>query len=407
MQFVTDFHIHSKYSRATSPQMDIPNIFKWAQYKGIDVVGSGDFTHPAWLSELKEHLVLTDNGFYELKNPISSTLVKTYSNPYMLLSAEVCSIYRKDGKPRKIHNIIIMPDLQAVQRFNKALGKYAKLHLDGRAILNLDALDVLKITLDTSQRAIFIPAHIWTPHYSLFGSASGFDSIRECFEDYSQYISAVETGLSSDPIMNRQLSELDSITLVSSSDAHSLPKLAREATVFDTYELSYDAMLNALRGFKGTVSTIEFFPEEGKYHYDGHRNCAVCLSPEETKNHGYSCPVCGKRLTIGVLHRVLELADKEVDSSQLDFKYLIPLQEILAECLLKGSNSATVQRQYFDLINHLGSELDILLNCDLSDISKVSNAKIAEAISRVRLGQVHISAGYDGLYGKVKIFEDA
>jgi uncharacterized protein (TIGR00375 family) len=304
---------------------------------------------------------------------------------------------------------VFVPDLASAAKFNLALSRIGNIRSDGRPILGLDAKELLKITLDTSPQAMFIPAHAWTPHFSVFGAASGFDSLEECFEELTPHIHAVETGLSSDPPMNWRLSALDGVTLVSNSDAHSAPKLGREANIFDV-EVSYGAIMEAIKTRKRFMGTIEFFPEEGKYHYDGHRVCDVRFSPGETKQHDYRCPVCGKRLTVGVMHRVELLADRKhgfKPPGALPYHSVIPLQEVLAEARGVGANSKSVQDEYMNLLVRLGNEFKVLMDAPLTEIARAASPLVAEAIARMRSGKVHIKPGYDGEFGQIKIFETA
>jgi uncharacterized protein (TIGR00375 family) len=334
--FIADFHIHSKYSRATSKDC-VPEMLElWARRKGLDLIGTGDFTHPAWREELREKLVPAEEGLYTLKDSFRREDDVGGSNrkPRFMISGEISSIYKKNGKVRKVHNVILLPNLESAEALSHRLEAIGNLHSDGRPILGLDSRDLLEITLDVCPDAIFIPAHIWTPHFSLFGAYSGFDEIEECFGDLTGHIHALETGLSSDPPMNWRVSALDRFTLVSNSDAHSPGNLAREANLFDI-GLSYPDISRALqnRDTKEFSGTIEFFPEEGKYHYDGHRNCGVCLKPSDTLAASGVCPVCGGRITVGVLHRVESLADREegyVSPSAKRFESLIPLREVIA-----------------------------------------------------------------------------
>jgi uncharacterized protein (TIGR00375 family) len=410
MRFIADLHVHSHYSRATSKDMSPEGIGKWAQLKGITVIGTGDFTHPGWLKELGEKLEPAGNGLFTLKKEYRAddVPVSCKADVYFILSAEISCIYSKDGKTRKIHSIILAPDFASAARLNLALSKIGNLNADGRPILGLDAKELLRITLDASPDNLLIPAHAWTPHFSVFGAASGFDSLEECFEDLTPHIHAIETGLSSDPPMNWRLSALDRITLVSNSDAHSAAKIGREANIFDT-QISYSSMMSAVKTRTGFLGTIEFFPEEGKYHYDGHRDCGVSLSPQETIHHDYLCPVCGKRLTVGVMHRVEKLADREhgfKPEGSPSFYSIIPLPEIIAEGLKVGVNAKKVDALYFPLLEKLGNEFRILMDVPLDDIERAGSPLIREAISRMRAGNVHIAPGYDGEYGKVRIFEE-
>ncbi|MBI4654305.1 MAG: DNA helicase UvrD [Nitrospirae bacterium] len=409
MRFIADLHIHSKYSRATSKDMSPESIWRWAQIKGISVIGTGDFTHPAWFKELNEKLEPTTNGLFKLKKEFVSNNIpdSCKANVSFILSAEISCIYSKNKKTRKVHSIILSPDFSTAAKINIALSKIGNLNADGRAILGLDAKELLRIVKDTSENAMLVPAHAWTPHFSVFGAVSGFDSLEECFEELTPHIHAIETGLSSDPPMNWRLSALDKITFVSNSDAHSPNKIGREANIFDA-EISYKSMIEAIKTKRGFLGTIEFFPEEGKYHYDGHRLCGVSLSPDETINHNYLCPVCSKKLTVGVMHRVEKLADRENGFKPKDAPYyhsIIPLPEIISETLKVGVNSKAVDSEYQKLIQKLGNEFKILMDTPLDDIENAGSPLLREAISRMRSGNVHIAPGFDGEYGKIKIFE--
>jgi uncharacterized protein (TIGR00375 family) len=411
MRFIADLHVHSHYSRATSPDMCPEGIWKWAQLKGITVIGTGDFTHPGWLRELKQKLQPAGNGLFTLKKKfqIADVPPSCRSDVYFILTAEISGIYSKNGKTRKVHSVVLAPDFPAAERLNRALSKIGNLKSDGRPILGLDAKELLRITLDESPDSLLIPAHAWTPHFSVFGAASGFDSLEECYEELTPHIHAIETGLSSDPPMNWRLSALDRITLVSNSDAHSAAKIGREANILDT-DISYSAMLAAIRTRKGFAGTIEFFPEQGKYHYDGHRDCKVSLSPKETMRHEYLCPVCGKKVTVGVLHRVEKLADRKEGYRPADapsFSSIIPLPEIIAEGLQCGVNTKKVNAVYLPMLEQLGSEFTVLLDAPLDAIERAGTPLIREAISRMRRGNVHIASGYDGEFGTVRIFEEA
>ena len=381
----------------------------WARRKGIDLLGTGDFTHPAWRAELEEKFLPAEEGLYRLKDEyrIADEIGGRVPDPRFVLSGEISSIYKQDGKVRKVHNVILLPSLEAAEKLSLRLELIGNLHSDGRPILGLPSRDLLEITLDACPDAIFIPAHIWTPHFSLFGAYSGFDTIEECFGDLTPHIYALETGLSSDPPMNRRLSALDRFTLVSNSDAHSPANLAREANLFDT-EMSYPAVLSALKNHDSGefYGTLEFFPEEGKYHNDGHRNCKVCMTPDETIAAGGKCPVCGRRITVGVYHRVVELADRPEGyalPSAKPFESLVPLPEVVAASMGMTTASKKVKAQYLDLIKALGPELSILREVPLSDIEREAGACIAEGIRRLRTGQVEIHPGYDGEYGKILV----
>ncbi|MCD6271199.1 DNA helicase UvrD [bacterium] len=402
MKFIADLHIHSKYSRATSSQADLENYAKSAKEKGILVVGTGDFTHPQWLGEIKEKLEPAESGLFKLRNSDNPTR--------FLLSSEISCIYSKNGAVRKIHLLILAPSIEVVEKINTQLGWIGNLKADGRPTLGLDAKELLKIVLNISQDCLVIPAHIWTPWFSLFGSRSGFDSIEECFEEYTKYIDAAETGLSADPKMCWRVSDLDRITLVSNSDAHSPQKLGREANVFDT-ELSYFAIVEAIKkkDKEKFLYTIEFYPEEGKYHYDGHRNCGVRVSPKEAKKYNNICPVCGKPLTLGVLHRVEDLADREegfVPENAIPYKSLVPLQEIIAEAISQTPGTKEVMKEYHNLISQFQNEFNVLLNVKEEDLKSQTLPEIAEGIIRVREGEVNIEPGYDGVFGKVRIFQE-
>jgi len=407
MRFIADLHIHSRFSRATSPDMSLENLWKWAQIKGISVIGTGDFTHPKWHDEIKEKLDASDNNLFKIKDNNDYSVPESCGGEVsFMLTAEVSCIYSKNGKVRKVHSLIFAPDLAAVSKINTALAGIGNIASDGRPILGLDAKKLLKIVMDISEDALVVPAHAWTPHFSVLGANSGFDSIEECYEELTDHIYAIETGLSSDPAMNWRLSPLDKITLISNSDAHSPAKLGREANIFDT-ELSYESITHAIKTREGFLGTIEFFPQEGKYHNDGHTACGVSLSPQETIKHKYLCPICGKKVTIGVMHRVQKLADRENGfrpEGALPFSSIIPLQEIIGETMKVGVNSKAVNRTYFNLLEKLGSEFRILLDTPLDAIDKAGSPLLSEAIARMRSGNVHIAPGFDGTYGKVKIF---
>ena len=409
--FIADFHIHSKYARATSKDC-VPEMLElWARRKGLDLIGTGDFTHPAWREELREKLVPAEEGLYLLKDEFRqpNDTAGTWQNPRFIVSGEISLIYKKNGKVRKVHNLILLPNLESADILSRRLEAIGNLRSDGRPILGLDSRDLLEITLEACPEAIFIPAHIWTPHFSLFGTYSGFDSVEECFEDLTGHVPALKTGLSSDPPMNWRISALDRFTLVSNSDAHSPANLAREANLFDT-QLSYPHILRALQNrdtaeFSGT---IEFFPEEGKYHYDGHRNCGVCLKPAETLAASGICPACGGRITVGVLHRAELLADREegfVPASAKRFERLVPLREVIAASAGLAASGKKVQALYEHLLQSLGPELFILREAQPGDIDHTAGALIAEGIRRLRAGEVNIQPGYDGKYGKISILD--
>ena len=410
MFFYADLHIHSKYSRATSKDCNLEQLAVWAQKKGLSVISTGDFTHPAWFNEIKEKLVEDGNGAYRLRPEIEKQIFKTSAPVRFLLSVEISTIYKKGDRTRKVHHVVFVPDMKAADTFRTKLGAIGNINSDGRPILGLDSRNLLETTLESGEGSYIIPAHIWTPWFSVLGSKSGFDSIEECYGDLSDHIFAVETGLSSDPEMNWRISKLDKFRLVSNSDAHSPSKLAREATVFDTAP-DYYSIMNALKTGNGYVGTVEFFPEEGKYHEDGHRKCNVCLTPEETEKLNGICPVCGKPLTIGVLNRVCTLADRTCSSTYKpetagEVFSLVPLPEILSEIMQVGPSSKSVTNEYERLIRKFGSEFSILREVPAEDISKDSPL-LAEGISRLRAGKVIKHAGYDGEYGVIRLFDDS
>ena len=408
MRFIADLHIHSKFSRATSKAMTLENLSYWAQLKGIRVTGTGDFTHPGWFLDLKEKLRPAQGGLYMLDSenmPKVPPSCKT--GVYFIPTAEISCIYSKGGRVRKIHLIVILPALEDVALFNARLSRIGNITADGRPILGLDAKELLRIVLDISGDALLIPAHAWTPHFSVFGASSGFDSIEECFEDLTPHIYAIETGLSSDPPMNWRLSALDEITLISNSDAHSPAKMGREANIFEA-DLSCRGIMEAIKTGKGLAGTIEFFPEEGKYHFDGHRTCNVRMSPEETRKHDFRCPLCGKPLTVGVMHRVTRLADRDGGfrpPRAQPYYSTVPLQEIISEALKAGVATKKVQKLYQKVITDLGPEFSVLMDTRLDDIERSAGEVVAEGVRRTREGRVNIRPGFDGEYGKVSIFE--
>ncbi|MCS6789263.1 MAG: endonuclease Q family protein [Patescibacteria group bacterium] len=424
MKFVADFHIHSKYSRAVSQKMSLEELDIWANHKGILVMGTGDFTHPKWFLEIKQKLEPAENGLFKLKPEYKlKNILGRYSETRFILSVEISSIYSQAGKVRRIHNVIILPDIESVQKLNNYLNLVGNISSDGRPILGLSSKELLKIVLNICPKALFIPAHIWTPWFSLFGSMSGFDSIEECFGEYSKYILAIETGLSSDPQMNWRIPELDGVAILSNSDSHSVERIGREANIFET-DLSYDGIFEAIQNSAPLnikednfsllkkpkiLETIEFFPEEGKYHYDGHRLCQVLFSPIESKKHHNICPKCGKPLTIGVMNRVEKLAKRQedfFDPKRPPYKKLITLDEIIADALGVGKSTKAVYKIYNDLILNFENELNVLLNVSILDIQSVSGDLIAEGIKRVRDGKLYIIPGYDGEYGKIFIFNE-
>lgn len=394
MRFIADFHIHSKYSRATSKDMDIQHIAAAAREKGLNVIGTGDFTHPEWLKQIKSQLTQDTKGLYE------------YKGVKFILTAEISNIYTKNKRCRRIHNIIFAPSIKAAEHIQRALAKRGNIKSDGRPIFGFDAKDLVKICLDISSDAMVIPAHCWTPWFSVFGSMSGFDAVEECFEEEAANIHALETGLSADPAMFWRISALDKYSLISNSDAHSPAKLGREANVFDT-DLSYNAITKALKtaARKHFLYTIEFFPEEGKYHYDGHRDCNICFAPDQTRKCSGICPVCKKPLTIGVMNRVEGLADRPEGFRPKDtvpFKSLVPLVEIIAAIKGKGAASQAVQKTYRHAIGVFGNEFNILLYAPAGELYSALDEPVADAIMNVRQGNVVRKPGYDGVYGRIE-----
>ena len=410
MKMIADLHIHSRFSMATSKEGTPENLDFWARKKGISLIGTGDFTHPVWREELKERLVSEGNGLYRLKD----AYVKEESRKFpgegtrFVVSGEISSIYKKNGKTRKVHNVILLPSLEAADAMAQRLEKIGNIHSDGRPILGLDSHDLLEMMLDVCPEGILIPAHIWTPHFSVLGAKSGFDSVEECFEELAPYIHALETGLSSDPAMNWRISKLDRYQLVSNSDAHSPSKLGREANLLDI-DCSYEGLYQAIQTGKGLEGTVEFFPEEGKYHFDGHRKCGVSLSPVEAERLGGICPVCGKKLTMGVDHRVEQLADREEGFVKKDgkkYESLVPLPEVVAACMGYSTASKKVQGCFEQMMQTLGTEFDILRNVPAEDIKSCAGERIAEGIENVRTGNVKRIPGYDGEYGKIQLFDE-
>ena len=415
MTFIADLHVHSHFSRATAKNLDLEHLYMAAQRKGITVVGTGDATHPDWFAAIQSKLRPAEDGLFRLRDDLAVAcnreIIDACRAPVrFILVSEISNIYKKDGCTRKNHNLVFLPSIDAAERFNRKLDKIGNIQSDGRPILGLDARNLLEIVLETDENAFLVPAHIWTPWFSLLGSKSGFDSLEACFEDLSEHVFAVETGLSSDPPMNRRVSSLDRLTLISNSDAHSPVKLGREANIFHT-SLSYAAMHAALKSnhpdqFGGT---LEFYPEEGKYHLDGHRKCGLRFTPEETKALGGICPGCHRALTFGVLYRVETLADRhinEIPGGFPPFESLIPLHEILSEVMQVGPATKKVGRAYEQLLAVHGSELDILRCRDPYDLDLTGPPLIGEAIRRMRSGEVHLAAGYDGEFGTIQIFTE-
>lgn len=416
MRYIADLHIHSHYSRATSPEMNIVSLTKWGQLKGIQVIGTGDFTHPAWLAEMRETLEEAEPGFFHLKKEKIKQIepeipLSCRSWMRFLLTVEISTIFSHNGKVRKIHSIIGAPSFEVANKINAQLAQRGNLQADGRPTLGLSCKELLKIVLEASPDCLFIPAHIWTPHFGVFGSKSGFNNLEECFEELTPYITALETGLSSDPAMSWQISQFNNITLISNSDAHSPAKLGREATRFDT-ELSYHELQKALQSGnpQHLIETIEFYPQEGKYFLDGHRSCGIAFTPEETLKHQGICPKCQRKLTIGVLHRTHELKDQETYNPNIkrpSFRYLVPLPEILAAIYKVGYQTKKVQNIYQSLLQKLGNEFDILLDIPIKEIQQASTPLIAKAIQHVREGKLSITPGYDGIYGKIEFLPES
>jgi len=397
MEFIADFHIHSKYSRATSRDMDVKHLAEWAKLKGVTLMGTGDFTHHLWLEELKHTLEDCGNGLYK------------HAGIYFMLTAEVSSIYSKNGRTYRIHNLIFSPSFKSVDKINERLGRIGNLASDGRPILGLDAAELARIVFDIDENCMIVPGHIWTPWFSVFGSMSGFDKIEDCFEAQTEKIFALETGLSSDPTMNWRLSALDRFTLISNSDSHSPSRIGREANVFNC-ELDYKTIRDVLKtkDKKRFLYTIEFFPEEGKYHFDGHRLCGIRWSPQETKAHNGKCPKCGKNVTVGVVNRVEKLADRKegfIPDNAIPFKNLVSLDQIIAEAKGVAKTSVGVERDYRSYLSNFGTEFDILMRASREDLIKKLPAKVVEGVMRARSGKISIKPGYDGEYGIISIFD--
>lgn len=433
MKIIADLQLHSKYSRAVSNKMTIDEIWRWSAKKGIGIVATGDWTHPLWMREIKSKLVERGDGILEIKKEYKeearkSGLVPTDTEPFFLLATEISSIYMQGGKQRRVHNLIWSPTIAVSEKINAELVKRGcNLSSDGRPIVGLSSEEVAQIVFAIDETCILIPAHAWTPWFSLFGSKSGFDTVEECFGKYAKYIYAVETGLSSDPLMNWEITNLDNRTIVSFSDAHSGPKLGREATVLNLAELSYANIRNALMGTNTSENSIsctfEFYPEEGKYHYDGHRNCNIRQTPEETRTRGTICPVCGRGLTVGVMYRVEELSNRKLapvyktdsqgvrwvyhpNNSRPPFVNIVPLLEIIGEAIHIGTSSQKAQTVYDKITTELSGEFNVLLKASLGDIQKASSKEVASAVAKVRAGDIIIDPGYDGVFGTVKVQAD-
>ena len=410
MKQIADLHIHSRYSMATSKDGTPEMLDLWARKKGITLLGTGDMTHPIWRQELKAKLIPAEQGLFRLKEEYVLPEAARYPGkaPRFVLSGEISSIYKKSGKTRKVHSLILLPGFDEADAFAARLEKIGNIHSDGRPILGLPCHDLLELMLEVSEEGIYIPAHIWTPHFSLFGAKSGFDTIEECFEELTPYVHALETGLSSDPAMNWRISKLDRYQLVSNSDAHSPAKLGREANLLDI-DCSYEGLYQAIQTGEGLEGTVEFFPEEGKYHFDGHRKCGVSLSPVEAERLGEICPICGKKLTMGVDHRVEQLADRAegfVKEDGKKYESLVPLPEVISACMGYSTASKKVQGCFEQMLQTLGTEFDILRNVPAEDIKSCAGERIAEGIENVRTGNVKRIPGYDGEYGKIELFNE-
>ncbi len=409
MELISELHTHSKYAGACSDKLTLENMDATAKTKGIGLMGTADFTHPDWFAAMKKTLEPQGNGLFRLKGS------KTGTN--FILSAEICTIFPKvkgetaslfdrSGKAAKIHNGLLVPDMESIAQINEALSKRGNLSIDGRPQLSMSAAELVEIVHGINPKSFVYPAHVWTPWFGAFGSMSGFDSIEEAYEDQAQHIYAIETGLSSDPAMNWRLSKLDKYAIISSGDAHSLPKLGREATVFeiDEKKLSYDALMAAMKS-KKIKCTIEFYPEEGKYHYDGHRRCNISLSPSEAARYNNICPVCRKKLTLGVLHRVNDLADRDEGfkpKGAVPFVHAVPLNEIIAFVSGKGVYTQYVSETYNRLVERFGTEMNVLLNANVDNIREL-DSKLSEAIENIREDRVSIKPGYDGVFGVIDI----
>lgn len=414
---VVDLHIHSHHSRATSRDCDFEGLYRWGKLKGIHVIGTGDFTHPAWFAEMRDKLEPAEAGLFKLKDelaaPIDAALppsVRTQTIRFVP-SVEIATIYSKGGKVRKLHQLLVMPSFEAVSEMNARLERIGNLKADGRPILGLDSKELLRHTLEVSPDALYIPAHIWTPWFGLFGSKSGFDSIEEAYEDLTPHIRAIETGLSSDPAMNWRVANLDNVTFISNSDAHSPGKLGREATVVQA-SLGYDDVIGAIKtGDQRFIGTIEFFPEEGKYHFDGHRACGVRFSPQQTKSHLGLCPECTKPLVVGVENRLQELAVRpqgHLPESAKRVEYIIPLAEIIAELNgIKSTSGKAVQAEYHHVIERLGDEFSVLRSVPTAAIEAAGFPLLAIAIDRLRRGEVVREPGFDGVFGTIKVFKSS
>ena len=400
MDYIADLHIHSRYAAACSDKLTIDNIENTAEEKGINIIGTGDFTHPKWMNELKSSLKEGSPGIYHANKGRVS----------FVLSSEVCTIYNPDGKgAKKVHTCMIAPSIADAENINQCLSKHGDLGIDGRPVLMMSAEELANEVKDACHEAILFPAHIWTPWFGALGAMSGFNSMEEAYGSAAKHISGYETGLSSDPPMNWRVSKLDNYSMLSNSDAHSLPKLAREATVFNLKEQSYKELADSIACNKNIRMTVEFYPEEGKYHFDGHRNCKVSLSPEQSKKYNGICPVCRRKLTIGVMHRVDELADRKegyVPENSPSYVHAVPLIEIISQVTGKGQGTAIVTGAYSKMINTFGNEMNALINAKPEDLA-AADREVGEAIKRVREERIRVIPGYDGVFGIVELFKDA
>ncbi len=407
MRKILDFHIHSKYSRATSKNFDLEDMYKWSKIKGVDIISAADFTHPAWFRILEQNLVeyQPGAGLYYYKNKDRDVL--------FIISTEISCIYSQGGKTRRVHLCLIAPSLEVAKKINESLSaRGAKLASDGRPILGMSAKNILEICLEIDERIMVIPAHAWTPWFAVFGSKSGFDTLQECFEDLTPYVHAIETGLSSDPLMNWQWSQLDDITLVSNSDAHSGPHIGREANVLDLQDVTYDEIREIIntKDKKRFLYTVEFYPEEGMYHYDGHRDCSFSCLPQVSRKNKNICPICKKVLTLGVLNQVEKLADRieqKIDSSiHIPYKNIVPLPEIIADFYGVNRASKKVEALYLDIIAKAGNEFIVSLDLSKNELEKIMPAVLADGIMKMRAKQLKVSPGFDGQYGRVSIFSE-
>ncbi len=395
VRVIADLHLHSRFSRATSAEMDLPHLAKWARWKGLDLLGTGDFTHPQWFEELTAGLVPVGEGIYE------------HAGVPFVFTAEVALIWTHEDRTRRVHFLVLAPSAADAGRINRELGKRCDLEADGRPTVGMSGADFIALVLTASPKAVVIPAHAWTPWYSIFGSQSGFDSLEEALGEAARHVFAIETGLSSDPPMNWRVSSLDRVTLVSFSDAHSPSRLGREACVFDLPELTFSALVQAIRDRdpQRFLFTLEFFPEEGKYHYDGHRACGVVFSPEQTRKAGRRCPVCGRLVTVGVMYRVERLADRPPGfrpPAAIPCRHLVPLHEIVAQLLGQGVETKAVEEEYFRLVHRFGSEMNVLLDVPVQEVGQVS-PRLARALAKVRAREVRVQPGFDGQYGRIEI----